>query len=338
MIEEHISLKPYTTFGIGGPAEFFVSVDSVEKLKEAVSWANTYGHPITILGGGSNVLVADEGVQGLVIVNEIKNTTYKEDEDDVLVEAGGGHIFDLLVAEAASRDLWGLENLSAIPGTVGASPIQNIGAYGTEVSSCIEKVFAYDSVKEIEKVFTNKECAFAYRDSFFKKPEGKKYIVTSVVYRLSKKGTPNCSYKDLKNYFGEKKPTLSEVRSAVIDIRSKKFPDWTKEGTAGSFFKNPIVTEATYSALQEKYPEIPGFFTEKGDVKIPLGWILDVVLKLKGTTNKLGTVGTYQKQALVIVNKNGATKKDVDMFAEEVVQKVFDATGITVEREVTDIT
>ncbi|MBX2866365.1 UDP-N-acetylmuramate dehydrogenase [Candidatus Kaiserbacteria bacterium] len=330
-IQTQVSLAPYTTFGIGGNAEFFVEVRSVEELKEAVLWAKEKGISVTVLGGGSNVLVSDRGVTGLVICNKIEGITY----EDEMVHVGAGVVFDDLVLETVEKGLWGLENLSAIPGTVGAAPIQNIGAYGVEVSSVIESVHTSHLTDGSERVFSNKACAFGYRDSFFKTEEGRNYIVTGVTFHLKKEGDPHIEYKDLQNYFIDT-PTQRQVRDAVIEIRSKKFPDWHKKGTGGSFFKNPIISKEQYEVLEKKYPELPGF--PVGDrVKVPLGWILDKVLHIKGVTNERGTVGTYEGQALVIVNHGGATAEEVDAFAQKIAEDVFGITDIRIEREVRSI-
>jgi len=330
-IEEQVSLAPHTTFGIGGNAAFFVIVRSVEELQESVAWAREKEVSVTILGGGSNVLVSDDGVDGLVIKNEIGGITY----DGNVVHVGGGVVFDSLVQETVEKGLWGLENLSAIPGTVGAAPIQNIGAYGVEVSSTIESVHTYNLDDGTEHVFSNEKCTFGYRDSFFKTEEGKKHVVTSVTFCPSSDGEPYIEYKDLQKYFN-RTPMQQEVRSAVIDIRSKKFPDWHEKGTGGSFFKNPIVSKEQHRSLSEKYPDLPGF-PQGDEMKIPLGWILDKVLHLKGVSNASGTVGTYEGQALVLVNHGEATAAEVDAFANKIAEDVFGITGISIEREVRSV-
>ena len=323
-------LAPHTTFGIGGNAAFFVSVHTVEGLQEAIRWAKGKSVNIKVLGGGSNVLVPDEGYDGLVIHNCIGGILYDGDG----VHVGAGVMFDDLVADTVAKGLWGLENLSAIPGTVGAAPIQNIGAYGTEVSSYITEIHAYHIDTDTEKVFSNEACMFGYRDSFFKTEEGKEYVVVGATFKLRADGGPNITYKDLQHYFEGTVPTQREVRDGVIEIRSNKFPDWKEKGTAGSFFKNPVISKELFATLQETYSNMPGFDTEDGQVKIPLGWILDKVLHLKGVTNDTGTVGSYEKQALVLVNHGGATADDVNTFAKKIIQDVFGITGIRIEREV----
>ncbi|PIR84928.1 hypothetical protein COU16_00205 [Candidatus Kaiserbacteria bacterium CG10_big_fil_rev_8_21_14_0_10_47_16] len=331
-IQKDVSLAAYTTFHIGGPADFFVSVASGDELQEAYQYGRGHDLPVRILGGGSNVLIPDEGIRGLVIHIGILGTHYSEEGDDVLVTAGAGVVWDELVADTVTRGLWGLENLSAIPGTVGATPVQNVGAYGAEVADSIVSVRAYDTTTDTFIELTNNECQFGYRDSLFKTNDGKRYIVVSCTYRVSKNEQPKLSYKDLAETFGDHAPTVEDVREAVVRIRAGKFPDWNIYGTAGSFFKNPIISREVFTKLQTTYPDIPSFEAPDGMVKIPLGYVLDAVLAFKGVRE--GSVGTYEKQALVIVNYGDASFADVDAFAKIIEQKVFEATGIMIEREV----
>ena len=330
-ISTHISLAPYTTLHVGGPAEFFVEIHSAEELVDAVTWAKKYGHPMSILGGGSNVLVSDDGVKGLVVKNEIGGISYREEGTDVLVTAGAGIVWDVLVADFVFRGLWGLENLSAIPGRVGATPIQNVGAYGVEVSDRIVSVRAFDTDADLYTDLSADMCDFAYRDSLFKRDGGARYIITAVTYRLSHTPQPKLDYKDLREYFGTRSSTQDEIRQAVIAVRKKKFPDWNSIGTAGSFFKNPVVPALKFKELKDRYPDLPGFETTEG-VKVPLGYVLDRILGLRGVRN--GNVGTYEGQALVLVNYGGAQAHEVDAFATDIEQKVFKETGIVIEREV----
>lgn len=332
--EKNIPLASHTTFKIGGPASYFLKVRSINELKDALAFAQKEKIPFFILGGGSNILVSDKGFPGLVIEMAMRGATYEKTTDGIRVIAWAGEGWDLLVEKTVEWNAWGIENLSAIPGTVGASPVQNIGAYGTEVMNVIESVTTIDSETGKEKIFSNKECGFTYRDSVFKKPEFKKYIITSVSFALSSKPQPNISYKDLQEYFGKKgnaNPSQSEIRDAVIDIRSKKFPNLKEFGTAGSFWKNPIISKDTYEKIKKEYPLIPSFpFGEK--IKIPLAWILDNVCNLKGYS--LGKVGLFKNQPLVVFTEIGATKRDVDRLTEEVFDKVKEKIGLEIEREV----
>ncbi len=332
-IRTDVLLAPYTTLGVGGPAQFFAEVESIASLEEVVAWAQHEGHTITLLGGGSNVLVSEEGVHGLVIRYVSAGITYEECEDTVRVTADAGVVLDTLIEELVSKKLWGLENLSAIPGTVGAVPVQNVGAYGVEAKDVIESVRVFDCEEKSVRTLTNAACTFAYRDSLFKKAEGSRYIILSVTFRVSRTPAPHIAYKDLTEYFGvDTHPSLSAIREALITIRGKKMPDWHTVGTAGSFFKNPIVARDVYEALVQKYPELPGFPEQNGDVKVSLGWILDKVCGLKGY--KEGKVGLYEKQALILVCERGATAREVTDFVSHIIARVQEKTGITIEAEV----
>jgi UDP-N-acetylmuramate dehydrogenase len=337
--EEHIFLREYTTFKIGGEAKYFFRAKSIEDVREAVGFAHENSFPIFVLGGGSNLLVSDLGFQGVVIKNEILGLEFIEEGDFVLAKAGAGENWDSFVDACVSRELYGLENLSGIPGTVGATPVQNIGAYGVEVKDTIFSVETLDTRDGGIKIFENKDCHFAYRDSFFKTKEGKNFVVLSVTFKLRKTGKLNLEYKDLANYFSGKAETatLKTVRNAVLEIRSKKFPDLKIFGTAGSFFKNPIISNESFEKIKKDYPEIPNFPANQGGidkslVKVSLAWILDKVCGLKGFSE--GPVGLYEFQPIVIVNNGGANSQQVENFAVNIAQKVFDKTGIKVAWEV----
>ena len=332
MIQENVPLSTYTTFKIGGQARFFVVCESVGDVAAAVEFARKQSVPFFVLGGGSNVLVSDAGFAGLVIKIEITGIEVA----DELVVAGAGESWDALVAYTVEQGLYGLENLSLIPGTVGAAPVQNIGAYGAEAKDTIEWVECFDSVAGVTKKLSAAECAFGYRDSIFKH-EGKGLIITRVAFKLNKDGQFSTGYKDLQEYFTTNKiePTLASVRQAVIEIRTRKLPDLTKYGTAGSFFKNPTVAKVFYNELVKKYPKMPAFPVDEAWVKVPAGWILDNVCGYKGVTR--GSVGVYQNQALVLVNLGSGTAREIDALAEEMIAKVMETTGIVLEREVESV-
>jgi UDP-N-acetylmuramate dehydrogenase len=271
----------------------------------------------------------------LVIKIDLKGVEYKDtDAGTTLVSAAAGEMWDDLVAAAVERGLYGMENLSAIPGTVGAVPVQNIGAYGAEASQIIKTVRALDTNTLAFIELRPGGCHFAYRDSVFKHLKGR-YIISKVNFELSKKGKVNISYKDLQDYFAEKKiatPTLDEVRHAVVDIRWGKLPDWKLWGTAGSFFKNPVLDADAYAKLRARYPGLPGYVEPDGRVKVSLAWILDKVCDVKGMCR--GQVCTYEKQALVVVAQPGATSAEVVELTHELMMKVKEKTGIEVEAEV----
>jgi UDP-N-acetylmuramate dehydrogenase len=331
-IRSNVPLREFSTFKTGGSAAWFTVVTNEAELTEAVAYARAHDLSLTVLAGGSNVLIPDEGIPGLVVQMQIKGVEIEETSDSVYLTVGAGEVFDEVVAETVHRGYWGLENLSHIPGSVGATPIQNVGAYGVEVGSLISLVRVYDTELETFMSLAASDCAFSYRHSLFKTDAGAQYIVTAVTFMLSKTSSPQLAYKDLTERFKAAVPTQQEIRDAVIDIRSKKFPDWRTVGTAGSFFKNPVITEAAYKALTVRYPLLPGYAA--GDmVKVPLGWILEHVLGVKGEGTT--TVGCYAGQALVLYNRGGASTTDVLTFADELAERVYEAIGITIESEVT---
>jgi len=221
-IEKNISLSNYTTLQVGGHAEYFISVGDETELVDAILYANENSLSVTVLGGGSNVLVSDSGVKGLVIHIGNKGIEKEVDGDDVFLTVAAGEVLDEVIEETVSVGLWGIENLSHIPGSIGAVPIQNVGAYGVEARDVIESVRVYNLETEEFEVLTNEACKFGYRDSLFKKVEGKKYIVVSVVFRLSTIPTPELAYRDLQERFSDTTPSLQEIRNAVIEIRKRK--------------------------------------------------------------------------------------------------------------------
>ncbi len=333
-IKENVSLDAFTTFKVGGKADFFCVAKSSDDIKEAVLFAKEREIPVRILGGGSNILVSDDGVRGLVIKNEVVGIDYREEGDLVHATAGAGVWWDDLVNDTTIKGYWGLENLSAIPGTVGATPVQNVGAYGVEVGELIKEVQAYDTKRDAFVTFSKADCQFGYRDSFFKSEEGRRYFITSVTYVLSREANPKLSYQDLSVRFADLKeqPSLSGVRDAVIDIRSKKFPDLSILGTAGSFFKNPVITKEEAEELLREYPSLPIFPFADHSMKVSLGFILDKICGLRGF--RQGNVGLFDKQALVLVNYGDATETEIKNFAEDIAAKVFEKTKIKIEWEV----
>lgn len=334
-IKENEPLARLTTLGVGGVAEFFLIVKNQEELRAAVKFAKDKKLSIKILGGGSNVLINDEGVRGLVIKNEISGIDYREEKGSVFVTAGSGVVWDQLVENTVAKGLWGLENLSAIPGSVGATPVQNVGAYGVEVADLISEVLVYDAEGDIFKILAKTDCQFGYRDSVFKSQKGRDLFIISVTYELSSIPKPRLQYKDLSVRFTDQDetPNLFAIREAVREIRANKFPDIKVIGTAGSFFKNPIITKEAVDELLAIYPELPTFATDReNEIKISLGFILDKICSLRGY--RLGNVGLYEKQALVLVNYGNATANEITAFAEEVAKKVFEKTKIKINWEV----
>ncbi len=333
LIQENIALKPYTTLKTGGVARYVLTVTNLAELEEAARFIAEKKLSYLVIGGGSNILVPDEGFAGVVILNQLKGVSYLEEtEDEIILEAGAGEVFDEVVSETVQKGYWGLENLSAIPGTVGATPVQNVGAYGVEMSNVIVGVDVYDMKELSVKYFSVEECEFAYRESFFKTDKGKKYFITTVYIRLKKNSTPKIAYADLQKRFLGEEPTLVKVREAIISIRSEKFPDWNVIGTAGSFFKNPVIDEEHADTLKKQFPELPMYEAGMGMFKIPLGYVLDKVCRLKGI--RYGNVGLYEQQALVLVNYGDASTEEIKKFAQTIIDVVFRKTKIIITPEV----
>ncbi len=330
-VEENIPLAPYTTFHIGGPARFFVKVQTIEALQEAFSFANEKNISVLILGGGSNVLIDDAGFDGLVVKIELAGIDLKKNDDEAVLIVGAGESWDGVVARVVEENLWGIENLSGIPGTVGAAPVQNIGAYGAELKDTLAWVEVLDvQTKEVKKM-ANTECAFGYRASVFKKNPGR-YVILRIALILKQERAPKLAYRDLAEAFaGISAPKLGDIRAAVLAIRAKKFPDLAQEGTAGSFFLNPTVSLQKAAELAKQFPALPQFPGELG-VKISLAWLLDNVLQLKGA--RVGGARLFERQPLVVVAQKNASSHDVVALAKKVQEEVKEKLDITIEPEV----
>ncbi len=333
-LREHIPLAPLTTFRIGGDAQYLVSVHCDDDVREAVRFAKERQLPVLVVGGGSNLLIADSGFRGVVLHMNSTNVSLEERDDAVTLIADAGVEWDALVARAVSEGLWGLENLSSIPGRVGASAVQNIGAYGVEAGNLIAWVEVYDPSSDNVVQLSKEDCRFGYRDSLFKSKEGKELVVLRVAFALSRTGIVNIGYKDLTQYDNQVKKivTLLDAREAVVYIREKKFPELKSVGTAGSFFKNPVVTKEKADEFLHTYPHASSFPQHDGTVKLSAAWIIDHVLKLKG--ERVGDVGSWGAQALVLVNYGHATAYDVASYARHITEKCFSSTGIHLEAEV----
>ena len=335
-IERNVSLAGLTTFRIGGPASYFCVVKSAEELLEATSFAVKEKLPIFVLGGGSNLLVFDRGFQGLVIKNEILGIEFlDETRNEVAVNVGSGESWDGLVALLARKNLWGLENLSFIPGTVGGAVVQNAGAYGIEQKDCFENVEVFDTKSGKVKTLSKKDCEFGYRESVFKRGSGERYFILSARYLLKKKAKPRIDYGDLREAFKAEeigRIGIAQVRDVIGQIRSKKLPNLNETGTAGSFFKNPIIGKKSFDVLKKKYPALAGFPQKGGRVKISLAWVIDNLCDMKGV--RQGKIGVYEKHSLVLVNYGGATFKDTCALAEKIRESVHNKISIDPEQEV----
>ncbi len=334
-ITESVSLASLTTLKVGGSARYVATCSSVEDIKTAIMFAHDRGLSWYVIGGGSNLLAPDAGYDGVIIrlvSDSSKESIFFEEEgEQVRVIANADVEWDSFVTTCVEEGLWGIENLAGIPGTVGASPVQNIGAYGMEVADTLEWVEVFDTETLEIRILKKDACGFGYRESMFK--HTKSLIITRVAFLLSHISAPKISYVDISSRIaqGVVVNSSSEIATLVRAIRSEKFPNLKEYGTAGSFFKNPIITKELYEKIQETYPELPGYEAPEG-IKVSLAWILDKVLHLKGYSE--GPIRLFEKQPLVLVTEGGATGNSVDEFANKIAEKVLGATNIRIEREV----
>lgn len=328
--EEDVSLKPYNTFGIEVQTKYFFKVTSASILKEILNQNPTL--PIRILGGGSNVLFT-ENFDGLTLYIANKGIELvKETQNKVLVEVQAGENWHDFVCWCLDQNYGGVENLALIPGSVGATPIQNIGAYGVELTSVFNYCKALN-LKSLEEERIPKEaCEFDYRSSIFKTHQKGNYIITSVCFELQKPPHQyQIDYGPLKDYFGTSVPSIQEIAKAVISIRESKLPNPKILGNSGSFFKNPMITQTHFEQLLLKYPEIPNYPLDEPLVKIPAAWLIDQ-LGFKGT--QYGAAGVHEKQALVLINHGNASGKDILALAQQIQKAVQEIFEITLETEV----
>lgn len=329
-IQKNIKLAPYTTLKVGAAAEFFAVIKSKDDLLEAINWAKQNKQLITILGGGSNILIASK-VKGLVIKNEIVGTQITaETKDAAWLTGNSGEVWSKFVNYAVKNNLHGLENLYLIYGTVGAAPVQNIGAYGVELKDVFESLLAFDLKTGKEKIFKLSDCKFGYRDSAFKKKLKGKYFIYQVTVKLSKKPKFKIDYADIKAELKNKKPDLKNVIAAILKIRNSKLPNPVSLPNAGSFFKNPEISSAQFKKLQQQFPDIKSFPAGK-KIKIPAGWLIEQA-GFKG--KKFGSVSMYEKQALILVNHGGATSTQILKHIDRVQAGVLKQFGIKLEPEV----
>lgn len=332
-IQENISLKPFTTFGIDKKAKFFTTVETLDELKAALLAAKEKQLPVFILGGGSNILLTRD-IDGLVIKLEIKGINLvKEDGDQLWVEVGAGEMWHELVLHSIAQDWAGLENLSLIPGTVGASPMQNIGAYGVEIKDVFDSLQAMHRETLEMQSFNAEACRFGYRESVFKQTFKDQFVITSVTFRLSKTPNFHLEYGAIREVLaanGIDQPSIRAISDAVIQIRQSKLPDPKEIGNAGSFFKNPTIPNAQFDALKASYPSIPGYPSAEG-VKVAAGWLIEQT-GWKG--KRIGEVGVHAKQALVLVNYGGGTGEEIKKLSEQIQASVYDKFGVQLQAEV----
>ncbi len=333
-IQHDISLQQLNTFGIDVKAGHFASVESIDDLRSIIFSPTFQPLQKLVLGGGSNLLFTRD-FEGLVVKIDIKGVEkIKEDEHYVWVKAGAGEVWHDLVKFAIAENLGGIENLSLIPGTVGAAPMQNIGAYGAEIKDTVESLEAVHVNSGAFRVFTNAECEFAYRHSIFKGALKEQYIIASVTFKLNKNPIFNTSYGDIQKTLeamGIRQLSLKAVSDAVIQIRQSKLPDPVVVGNAGSFFKNPAIEPALFDSFKATFPAIPGYEQPDGKIKVPAGWLIEQC-GWKGKT--VGRVGVHENQALVLVNRGGAKGYEVKALATNIIESVREKFGVALSPEV----
>ncbi len=340
-IKENVELKNLTTLKIGGLARFFVSAETEEEVVEAIGFAEENTLEIFILGGGSNVLIADEGFDGLVLQVNLRGIEFENETDGIVkVSARAGEDWDEFVGICVEKNLAGIECLSGIPGLIGGTPIQNVGAYGQEVSETISTVRVFDRRSKELLVLKKSDCKFKYRSSIFNTTEKNRFIVLAVDYILRKNGEPKIVYKDLIDLFERKTPDLHETRVAVCRIRAEKAMLVRQVGldsqSAGSFFKNPVIGRTKFAEVVETaenlgIENIPGFAVDSKNIKIPAAWLIEKAGFHKGFVK--GNAGLSTKHALALTNRGNATAKDIIELKNEIQKKVKEIFGIELTPE-----
>ena len=341
-IQEHVALAPFTTLGVGGPARYLAEARSEAEVIDAVGFARAHQLPLFVLGGGSNLVIADVGFSGLVLKIGIANVSrFTAPHGSAVFLAGAGVDWDTLVARTVEADCAGLECLSGIPGTVGGTPVQNVGAYGQEVSETIREVRVLDLRAMEIRTLSNVECGFAYRSSIFNTTERGRYIILEVSFSLQEGAKPSLRYAELQKFFADRtsQPTLAEVRAAVREIRHRKamliVPGDDDARSAGSFFKNPIVPQSFFeelaARLESRGLQLPSYAAADGFRKLPAAWLVERAGFAKGYTK--GRAGISRKHALAIINRGGATAADIIALKDEIQARVLSEFGIELAPE-----
>lgn len=332
-IQQNVSLQPYNTFGIDAKAEQLIVITDKEQL-QTIAENKELPEDKHIIGGGSNILFTKD-VDGLTLLNQLNGIeVVKEDDEHIWVQVASGEVWHAFVLYAIEHGWGGVENLSLIPGTVGAAPMQNIGAYGVEARETIDSVTAWHWDTKEFKTYHNEACRFGYRDSVFKHELKGKVFITDVVFKLNKKHSFNTNYGAIQQELekaGATELTIKAISDAVIAIRSSKLPNPKEIGNAGSFFKNPVITKEQFETLYQQHPGIPSYPVDDNHIKVPAGWLIEHC-NFKGI--KKGNTGVHDKQSLVLINRGGANGKEVWELSEEILQTVKSKYGITLEREV----
>jgi UDP-N-acetylmuramate dehydrogenase len=341
LLQENVPLAPLTTMQVGGPARFFVEVTTADEVREALAYAKSHKLPVFVLGGGSNLIVADAGWPGLVLKVAVAGINHRHGHGTADFEVGAGEDWDGFVAATVQHHCAGIECLSGIPGSVGGTPVQNVGAYGQEVAETIVSLVALNRETGVEEEFEKEDCGFGYRTSVFNTTQRDRYIILRVTFAVVHGGEPRLAYTDLKKYFADRvaKPTLAEVREAVRQIRASKAmlitagdPD---SRSAGSFFKNPVLSVEQFDDLRRRAAsrnlEVPSYPALESQKKVSAAWLVEQSGFPKGYGN--GRVGISRKHSLAIVNRGGATAADIVKFKDEIQRSVERTWGIRLETE-----
>jgi len=339
-IQENVPLAPLTTFKVGGPARYFIEAETSGEVIEALQFAGEKKLPVCVIGGGSNILVSDDGFKGLVIVVKIKGIRHEKSGDNIIAAVGAGEDWSKFVEFAVGNGWAGLETLSGIPGSVGGAPVQNIGAYGAEASHVIKEVVAYDLEKHGVVRLDKKFMDFGYRKSIFNTKHPNRYIILEVVFEFKNGGEPSLVYHDLKLHFeGKPKPNLKDVHLAVVEIRAKKGmvinPKFESYKSAGSFFKNPVVSKDVFEKVQQKVDATAAnWFWPQPDglIKVSAAKLIELSGFKKG--DRLGEAGISPKHALSLINLGNAKAADIIALAKKIINGVHDKFGIKIEPEV----
>jgi UDP-N-acetylmuramate dehydrogenase len=332
-IQKNVSLKAYNTFGLEANAASFTTIDSVEDAKALLKMPEFNLEKLLILGGGSNLLITAD-YDGLVVKNNIKGIRFTEEQDHVIVTSGGGEIWHELVMTCVAKGYGGIENLSLIPGTVGAAPMQNIGAYGVEIKDVFLHLEALNLQTGEVELFDKEACCFGYRESIFKHSHKGRYLIFSVSFLLDKTPRLHLEYGAIRETLTEsgiENPTIQDVSNAVIHIRRSKLPDPAEIGNSGSFFKNPVVAVSVFEKIKRNYANAPSYPVDETHVKIPAGWLIEQA-GWKGYTRRL--VGVHKKQALVLVNYGGGKGVDIEKLSEDIKASIVEKFGVHLQAEV----
>ena len=333
---QNVPLKLHSTMRLGGNAAYLTDIHDRHELTEALAWADQQALPTLMIGGGSNIIWRDEGFPGLILVNKISRFEEQiEDDENYYVTIGAGENWDEIVARVTAKGMTGIEALSLIPGTAGATPVQNVGAYGQEIAQTLVSIEAYDSQLKQFVTIPNMDCGFGYRTSRFKTGDRGRFYITAITLHLRRANPEPPFYKALQAYLDEHgitSPTPQIVREAVIDIRSNKLPDPAKVANNGSFFANPIISEAQFVQLQAQHRDIPHWQMEDGRIKLPAAWLVEQA-GFKDYHDNASGMGTWPAQCLVLVNESAVHTAQLLQFKQAIVERIQTMFGLTLEQE-----